>query len=257
MMTWLDIISDPQVLDSSKYLAAGLAMGFAAIGPGVGEGYAAGRAVQGISRQPAQAGSLLRNMLIGQAIAETSGILGLVIAIIMVTRGAGAIVDWGIGAALIGSGLAVGMSAIGPGIGSGLAGGKALDAIARTPESASKVTLTMLIGQAMSQNAAILGFLVSIMLLSVGSETAAADEAGFWPAIIVKVGKYLGAGICMGMGAVGPAIGIGYVSAKAVEGLGCRLEHASLLQRTMFVGVAVSESTAIYALVVALLLLMQ
>ncbi|NLX59753.1 MAG: ATP synthase F0 subunit C [Phycisphaerae bacterium] len=257
MTTWLDIINDPQVLDSSKYLAAGLAMGFAAIGPGVGEGFAAGRAVHGISRQPAQAGNLLRNMLIGQAIAETSGILGLVVAIIMVTRGAGAIMDWGIGAALIGSGLAVGMSAIGPGVGAGMTGGKALDAIARTPEASGKVTLTMLIGQAMSQNAAILGFLISIMLLSVSREMLTAEDPAFWPAIILKVGKYIGAGLCMGMGAVGPALGIGFAAANAVEGIGRRLEHASLLQRTMFVGVAVSESTAIYALVVSLLLIMQ
>lgn len=257
MVTFVEIINDPQVLDSSKYLAAGLAMGFAAIGPGVGEGYAAGRAVVGIARQPGQAGSLLRNMLIGQAIAETSGILGLVIAIILVARGAGEIADWAVGAALIGSGLAVGMSAIGPGVGSGLAAGKALDSIGRTPEATGKVTLTMLIGQAMSQNAAILGFLVSIMLMGVARESLAADDPGYWASIIVKVGKYLGAGICMGMGAVGPAIGIGYAAAMAVEGIGRRLERASLLQRTMFVGVAVSESTAIYALVIALLLMMK
>ena len=42
---------------------------------------------------------------------------------------------------------------------------------------------------------------------------------------------------------------------KSIEGIGYNLEHASLLQRTMFIGIAVSESTAIYALVVALMLL--
>ncbi len=257
MMTWVDILNDPRVLDASKYLGAGLAMGFAAIGPGVGEGYAAGRAVHGISRQPAQAGNLLRNMLIGQASAETSGILGLVVAIIMVTRGAGAIMDWGIGAALIGSGLAVGMSAIGPGVGAGMTGGKALDAIARTPEASGKVTLTMLIGQAMSQNGAILGFLVSMILMGVGRESLPAGSEGYWPSIIMKAGQYLGAGICMGMGALGPALGIGFAAAKTVEGLGRRVEHAGLLQRTMFIGAAVSESTAIYSLVVALLLIMK
>ncbi|NIA20699.1 MAG: ATP synthase F0 subunit C [Anaerolineaceae bacterium] len=257
MATFVEIINDPQVLDSSRYLAAGLAMGLAAIGPGVGEGYAAGRAVVGIARQPGQAGSLLKNMLIGQAIAETSGILGLVIAIILVARGQGNVTDWGVGAALIGSGLAVGMSAIGPGIGAGLAAGKALDSIGRTPQATSKVTLTMLIGQALSQNAAILGFLISIMLMGVAREALDVGDPGYWPSIIVKVGKYLGAGVCMGMGAVGPAIGIGFAAAKAVEGVGRRLEQAGLLQRTMFVGVAVSESTAIYALVISLLLMMQ
>jgi F-type H+-transporting ATPase subunit c len=61
----------------------------------------------------------------------------------------------------------------------------------------------------------------------------------------------------MGLGALGPAIGIGYASSKAVEGMGYDLENAGALTRTMFVGVAVSESTAIYALVVSLLLLLR
>lgn len=250
MAEWLDILNDPRVLDSSKYLAAGLAMGLSAIGPGVGEGFAAGRAAVGISRQPAQGGGLLRNMLIGQAIAETSGILGLVVAIIMVTRGS--VGNWAVASALIGSGLAVGFSAIGPGIGSGLVAGKALDAISRTPASTGKATMTMLIGQALSQNAAIFGFLISMMLMfGAGSHL----EAGEWLKIVPTMGQYLGAGLCMGLGAVGPAIGIGFAAAKAVEGIGLNLENAGLLQRTMFVGVAVSESTAIYALVVSLLLI--
>lgn len=247
----MDIVNSPDVLSSSKFLAAGLAMGLSAIGPGVGEGYAAGRAAVGISRQPAQAGSVLRNMLIGQAIAETSGILGLVVAIIMVTRGG--ITNWAVGAALIGAGLSVGFSAIGPGIGAGLVAGKALDSLSRTPESSSKVTMTMLIGQALSQNAAIFGFLVSMLLMFGRGTNLAADD---WPSVIPAMGQYIGAGICMGLGALGPAIGIGFAGAKAVEGIGYSLEHAGLLQRTMFVGVAVSESTAIYALVVSLLLIM-
>jgi len=251
MAEWLDLVNDPQVLASSKYLAAGLAMGLAAIGPGVGEGYAAGRAAAGISRQPAQAGNLLRNMLIGQAIAETSGILGLVVAIVMVTRGD--IANWAVGAALIGAGLSVGFSAIGPGVGAGLVAGKALDSISRTPESSGKVTMTMLIGQALSQNAAIFGFLVAMLLMFGRGADIKVDD---WSALLPALGRYVGAGVCMGLGALGPAIGIGYAGAMAVEGIGRNIEHSGLLQRTMFVGVAVSESTAIYALVVALLLLM-
>jgi len=251
---WLDMLNDPNVLASSKYLAAGLAMGVAAIGPGVGEGYAAGRAAAGISRQPAQAGGLLRNMLIGQAIAETSGILGLVVAIVMITRDSATITHWGIGAALVGSGLAVGFSAVGPGVGSGFVGGKALDTISRTPVAGGRATMTMLIAQALSQNAAIFGFLISMLLLFAPGGGIAPDD---WPEVLPLMGQYLGAGLCMGLGALGPAIGIGFVGAKAVEGIGWNVESAGVVQRTMFVGVAVSESTAIYALVISLLLLMR
>jgi len=44
MASWIEMINDPTVLASSKYLSAGLAIGLAALGPGIGEGYAAGRA---------------------------------------------------------------------------------------------------------------------------------------------------------------------------------------------------------------------
>ena len=65
----------------------------------------------------------------------------------------------------------------------------------------------------------------------------------------------LGAGICMGLGAIGPGIGEGFVAGKACEAMGRKPEEAGILTRTMLIGQAISESTGIYALVIALLLL--
>ena len=65
----------------------------------------------------------------------------------------------------------------------------------------------------------------------------------------------LGAGICMGLGAIGPGIGEGFVAGKACEAMGRKPEEAGILTRTMIIGQAISESTGVYALVVALLLL--
>ncbi|MBS3756535.1 MAG: ATP synthase F0 subunit C [Desulfobacterales bacterium] len=72
---------------------------------------------------------------------------------------------------------------------------------------------------------------------------------------IVKAASLLGAGLAMGLGAIGPGIGEGLVGAKACEAIGRNPGEAGLLTRTMLVGQAVSESTGIYSLVVALLLL--
>ena len=66
------------------YIGAGICMGFGAIGPGVGEGYAAGRACEGVAKRPDQAPLLTRTMLIGQAVSESTGIYSLVIAIILI-----------------------------------------------------------------------------------------------------------------------------------------------------------------------------
>jgi F-type H+-transporting ATPase subunit c len=65
----------------------------------------------------------------------------------------------------------------------------------------------------------------------------------------------LGAGLAMGLGAIGPGVGEGFVAGKACEAMGRKPEEAGLLTRTMLIGQAVSESTGIYSLVIALLLL--
>lgn len=72
---------------------------------------------------------------------------------------------------------------------------------------------------------------------------------------IIKAGALLGAGVCMGFGAIGPGIGEGFAAGKACEAIGRAPEEAGLLTRTMLIGQAVSESTGIYSLVVALLML--
>ena len=72
---------------------------------------------------------------------------------------------------------------------------------------------------------------------------------------IVEAARYLGAGLCMGLGAIGPAIGEGFAAGKALEGISRRPEMAGLLTRTMLIGQAVSESTGIYSLVVAIILI--
>ncbi len=73
--------------------------------------------------------------------------------------------------------------------------------------------------------------------------------------VIVRAAALLGAGVCMGIGALGPGIGQGYVAGKACEGIARSSENSALLTRTMLLGQAVAESTGIYSLVIALLLI--
>lgn len=63
-------------------IGAGLAM-IAGIGPGIGQGYAAGKGAEAVGRQPEAQGDVVRTMLLGAAVAETTGIYGLIVAIIL------------------------------------------------------------------------------------------------------------------------------------------------------------------------------
>lgn len=83
----------------------------------------------------------------------------------------------------------------------------------------------------------------------------AAVETAISGTDLIKAGALIGAGVCMGFGAIGPGIGEGFAAGKACEAIGRAPEEAGLLTRTMLIGQAVSESTGIYSLVVALLML--
>ncbi len=64
-------------------LGAGIAM-IAGIGPGIGEGNAVSKACEAIGRQPEAKGAVTSTMIMGCAIAETTGIYALVIAILLI-----------------------------------------------------------------------------------------------------------------------------------------------------------------------------
>ncbi len=64
----------------------------------------------------------------------------------------------------------------------------------------------------------------------------------------------LGAGLAM-IGGLGPGIGQGYATGQACAAIGRQPESQSDVTRTMILGIALSESTGIYALIIALILL--
>ena len=70
-----------------------------------------------------------------------------------------------------------------------------------------------------------------------------------------KIAAYVAAGACMGIGTIGPALGLGFIGGKACESIGKRPESAGMILRTMVLALAFVESTAVYALLVSLMLL--
>lgn len=66
--------------------------------------------------------------------------------------------------------------------------------------------------------------------------------------------KYFAAAVAMGLGSLGPAIGIGLIGSKAMEALGRNPEAAGAIQTNMILTVAFAEAIGIYALVVAILI---
>ena len=71
----------------------------------------------------------------------------------------------------------------------------------------------------------------------------------------IEVVSVLGAALAVGLGAIGPGLGEGRAVAAAMDAIARQPEAAGTLTRTLFVGLAMIETMAIYCLVIALLLL--
>ena len=74
-------------------------------------------------------------------------------------------------------------------------------------------------------------------------------------AYFLKAMCALGAGLCMGIGAIGPALGEGNAVGKALEGMARQPESAGTLRTNMILGCAITETTGIYSLLIAFLIL--
>lgn len=73
---------------------------------------------------------------------------------------------------------------------------------------------------------------------------------------LVLLGKYIGAGLAMGIGAIGPGVGEGNIGAHAMDAMARQPEMAGSLQTKMLLAMAVTESTGLYALVIAFMILL-
>lgn len=72
---------------------------------------------------------------------------------------------------------------------------------------------------------------------------------------LTKIAAYIGAALVMGLGTLSPAYGQGLIGAKACENIGKYPESADKIRLTMMIAMGFVESAAVYALVIAIILL--
>jgi len=96
-----------------------------------------------------------------------------------------------------------------------------------------------------------------LMCLVIGSVALAADEEAATEVVGItpKVMRLLAAGLAMGMGALGPGIGIGILGYGAMVALGRNPEARGPIMTNMILAIAMAEAIAIYALVVSIVLI--
>jgi len=166
LLNWLEQFSPKALILAATALSAGFAM-IAGIGPGIGQGYAAGKGAEAVGDNEQNSNNITLVMLLGAAVAETSGIFSLVVALILLyanplinLEGIGIV----IAASALGAGLAM-IAGIGPGIGQGYAAGKGAERVGQRPKYQGLIVRTMLLGQAVGQTTGIYALVVALILL--------------------------------------------------------------------------------------------
>ena len=70
----------------------------------------------------------------------------------------------------------------------------------------------------------------------------------------LEASKNIAMALAVGLGVIGPGLGIGILVGKALEAMGRNPEASGKIQATMFIGIAFTEAIAIFALVVAFII---
>ena len=260
-VNWLMSFEPQSIILSGSAIGAGLAM-IAGIGPGVGQGYAAGKAAEATGNFPENQKQSLMTMLIGAGVAETTGILSLVIALIMIfgnplihQKGAD---DPAVALVLAGSAIGVGfamVAGIGAVIGCGYAGGKAAEGVAFNADSQRGVIMNMLVGSAIAQTTGIFSLVIALILMYSNPLGALALNSGSDVELCVVLAlSGVGAGISM-IGGLGAGVGCGYAGGKSAEAVAINPSSGSASMMTMILGSAIAQTSGIFSLVVTLILM--
>lgn len=218
---------------------------FSAIGAGIGQGLIGNQAVKALEKQPASSGNISKLCIIGIALTETVSILGAVISIMLILDKTPMQNSYYATFGVMGIALAIGLSGLAVGIASALPARAACDAITRQPFMNNKILNIMLITQTIIMTPNIFGFLISLLIKGKLATTNTLEKAL----------QLFSSGLSIGMGSIGPAIGLSMFAYAACQAVGINKKAFGKIMTFTFVSVAIIETPAIFALLISLTIL--
>lgn len=208
------------------------------LGVGIGQGLTANATMQALDRQPAAKSDIARSNLLALALIETSSLIGLLFSMLLFLKVPstyyGTLAQLGIAAALAIPGFTLGIIASMP-------ARAAIMSIARQPFLGKKIMNLMLLTQSLIQTPLVFGFIISLMIRNQLEMIHTLPDAM----------RLIASGLCIALGSIGPAIGIGYFTRVACQSVGNnRLAYNKIFSFTL-ISQAIIETPIIFAAVIA------
>lgn len=231
--------------DFFHYAAIATTIIFSSISVGIGQGLISWSTLKAIDRQPTAHEDVLRVAVIGMTLVETVAILGLLTSILLLiytytgTQNVWAqYAEIGIIAAMTITGFVIGLASAFP-------AQAACDAVARQPFFSHRISTFMLMTQVLIQTPMISAFLVSLFIQGQASSVTTLSNSL----------RLIASGVCVGLGSIGPAIGLSTFSKAAISALGRNNKAYDKLLSFAFISEALIETPIIFCLIIAIMLL--
>jgi len=215
------------------------------ISVGLGEGLISWSALNAINRQPAARDDIMRVAIIGMTLVETVAILGLLVSILLLIYSNIEITSHFSNYSEIGIACAMGITGLVIGLASAVPAQAACYAVARQPFFTQRISGFMLMTQVLIQTPIISAFLVSLFIQ--GQSNSATTMSNCL--------RLIASGLCVGVGSIGPAIGLSAFAKAAVSSLGKNIKAYDKLLSFTFISEALIETPIIFCLIIAILLL--
>src|SRR5579885_1891227 len=200
------------MIEMAEFLHYGVIVATVAItviGVGIGGGIASQGAIAAINTQPSARSYVTRIAVLGMALLDTAAILGIVVAIILFRNNTiphaypTSIAELGIAFAICLPGFVIGLVSSFPVY-------TACLSVARQPFLSQKILRFMLITQTLIQTPIIFGFIIALFInIQAAGVTTVAEGI-----------QLMASGLCMGLGSIGPAIGMAQFAKTACRGIG-------------------------------------
>lgn len=227
------------------YGAITTSIALSSISVGLGQGIISWSALNATHRQPNAHNDISRIAIIGMTLVETVAILGLLISLLLLASDHGSsdniythISKIGIIAAMGVTGLVIGLASTAP-------AQAACHAVARQPFFAHRISGFMLMTQVLIQTPVISAFLVSLFIQG---------QSGLASSLSDSL-RLMASGLCVGIGSIGPAIGLSTFATTAVAGLGRNPKAYDKLLSFTLISEALIETPIIFCLIIAITLL--
>jgi F0F1-type ATP synthase membrane subunit c/vacuolar-type H+-ATPase subunit K len=229
------------------YLAIALTVALNSTGTGIAQGIASGAAIKAMDIQPSAKDDITKTAVLSAAFMEGASIVGVVMAIMLFMENTLTSNPFFSDLAKIGIIAAICLPGLAVSIASCLPVKQTVNALARQPFFSHKITQLMILTLSIIQTPLILGFIIAMFIKNQAPVAATLSDSL----------RLIGSGLCIGIGSIGPAVGLAVFAATALQGLGVNRAASNKILPFTFISQAIIETPVIFSLVIALALLLS